>query len=251
MPDLYPVKGILEQTTPEFRARLVEVASELGIDPTDLAAVMAFETAGTWSPSIRNPHSGATGLIQWMPQTARSFGTTTDALAAMTAIEQLEYVKQYFWRYRGKDLTTHELYLLVFWGSPVSPETELGHREGAGRDAVVYKQNAGLDLNGDGTITAGEASAQVRWLATQARQKPAIIEAHPKVPPEEAPTLRSLPPLDSPPGRYCIVRAGEGLWHVAARCTGHGDRWPELRSSNPNLKTTLRIGQRLSLPDWW
>jgi hypothetical protein len=246
---LHPVRGLLEHTSPEFRTRLIEVATELGVDPTDLAAVMSFETAGTFSPSIRNPVSNAVGLIQWMPSTAKAFGTTADELAGMSAVEQLDWVKRYFWQYRGRRFTTHELYMLVFWGGTPTPETELGHRDGTGRDAAVYKQNRGLDLNDDGTITAGEASAQVRWLASSARKRPAIVEALPKV--GEEPTLPSLPPLPLQDGRYYIVRVGEGPWQVADRHTGHGDRWPELLGCNPGMSRKLRVGQRLRLPEDW
>lgn len=43
-----------------------------------------------------NRASGATGLIQFMPSTAKQLGTTTDKLAAMTEVDQLDYVAKYF-----------------------------------------------------------------------------------------------------------------------------------------------------------
>ena len=54
-----------------------------------------FETGKTFSPSVKNPTSSASGLIQFMEATARDLGTTTAALRAMTFKQQLVYVDKY------------------------------------------------------------------------------------------------------------------------------------------------------------
>lgn len=41
------------------------------------------------------PHEQGTGLIQFMPATAKSLGMTISQLAAMTAVEQLDVVEEY------------------------------------------------------------------------------------------------------------------------------------------------------------
>ena len=51
---------------------LVQAANELGIQPLDLAAVISFETAGTFSPSIDNG-LGYRGLIQFSPENQRTY----------------------------------------------------------------------------------------------------------------------------------------------------------------------------------
>ena len=85
--------------TPEFIRGVEAMAGRLGTQPEYLLAVMSFETGGSFSPGIRNgAGSGATGLIQFMPATARELGTSTEALARMSATEQLEYVERYFAR---------------------------------------------------------------------------------------------------------------------------------------------------------
>ena len=57
---------------------------------------MAFETGGTFDPAEKNKAgSGATGLIQFMPETAKGLGTTTDELAKMTRTEQMKYVEKF------------------------------------------------------------------------------------------------------------------------------------------------------------
>ena len=77
------------RVSPEFRSKLAVGCAELGIDPSHLMACMAFETGRTFSPSVRNEVSGATGLIQFMPSTAKGMGLTTAELAGMTAEDQL------------------------------------------------------------------------------------------------------------------------------------------------------------------
>ena len=79
-------------------------------------AAMAFETGrDKFSASSVNRISGATGLIQFMPSTAIGLGTTTAALAAMTAEDQLEYVERYFKPYRNRLNTLEDLYMAILW----------------------------------------------------------------------------------------------------------------------------------------
>lgn len=115
---------------PGFKDHVIDLAGELGCDPSHLMAAMAFETGETFSPSIRNKLSGATGLIQFMPATAKGLGTTTADLAQMSAVAQLAFVRKHF---------------LLF-----------------ARPSVQYEQNAGLDANKDGTVTKEEAAAKVQ-----------------------------------------------------------------------------------------
>jgi soluble lytic murein transglycosylase-like protein len=76
----------------EFEQAVIQLASELRINPEWLMFVMYFETSKTFRPDKINPVSGATGLIQFMPSTACTMGTTTLALKKMTNVEQLKYV---------------------------------------------------------------------------------------------------------------------------------------------------------------
>lgn len=81
--------------SPKFAKRLKEVADALGVSATDLLKVMWLETRGTLDPSKINK-IGATGLIQFMPNTAKGLGTTTEELSKMSATKQLDYVLKYF-----------------------------------------------------------------------------------------------------------------------------------------------------------
>lgn len=157
MPNLVNVLGI-ENTSEAFRKKVLEIADRLLIDPNFLMAIMSFETGATFSPSVKNIYSGATGLIQFMPATARSLGTTIEELEKMTAAEQLDFVEKYFAPRKGKLLTIEDAYMAVLYPKAI----------GKGRDFVLfekgsvqYKQNIGLDADGDGKITVGEASRKV------------------------------------------------------------------------------------------
>lgn len=127
-----------------------------------LMACMAFETGRTFDPAQKNlAGSGATGLIQFMPLTARGLGTTTERLAAMTDIEQLEYVEAYFRPYHSRISTLPDMYLAILMPAYVSrPGGAVMFTEGT----TAYRQNAGLDANTDGRITKDEAAQRVQEM---------------------------------------------------------------------------------------
>lgn len=147
--------------TGPFKAKVMAVAEDLQFDPNFLMAAMAFETGETFSPAIKNAAgSGATGLIQFMPATAKRLGTTTDELAKMSAIDQLDYVKKYFSPYRGKLKTVADVYMAILWPKAVGQPDDfvLFHKE----QGKVYDQNKGLDVDRDGKITKQEAAEKVQ-----------------------------------------------------------------------------------------
>ena len=56
---------------------IAETASALGMDPVDLATIISYETAGTFSPTIAGPTTQwgqHRGLIQWGEPQAREYG---------------------------------------------------------------------------------------------------------------------------------------------------------------------------------
>ena len=248
---LYPVRGLLTDTTPEFRRELRAVAERLTVDPTDLAAIISFESG--FNPRIRNTLSGATGLIQWLPSTARSlYSLTVAQIASLSAVEQLALVEKYFAGVRGRNLDAHQLYMLVWNGSPADPDKVLGVSDAGGHSGAVYAQNKGLDANHDGKITAGEASAIVRGLAAAARRLPPLPDDDdsPKAP---APTTGSASPLGPLPSssRY-QVKPGDSPFGLAARGAGDGNRWRELFSCNPRAAIDKLLAHSvIQVPEGW
>ena len=143
----------------EFIIRLFEICTELCIDTDYLMACMAFETGEKFTSSVRNKVSGATGLIQFMPSTAKSLGTSVERLSEMTEVEQLTYVRWYFLPYKGKLNTLEDVYMAILWPKAVGKSDDyVLFRKGS----ITYKQNQGLDLNKDGLITKYEAAYKVR-----------------------------------------------------------------------------------------
>lgn len=147
---------------PEFRAKVREIAQRQNLDPNWYMAVMAFETGNTFSPSVKNAKgSGATGLIQFMPTTARDMGTSTQALANMSRTEQLDWVEKYFQPHAARIRSIDDMYMAVFWPAAIgkSGDYVLIDRD---TNPVAYNQNSNLDINRDGKITKNEAASRVR-----------------------------------------------------------------------------------------
>lgn len=145
-----------------FLNRVKEVAKNINCDYKDLLAVMNSESG--LNSKAYNKCGGATGLIQFMPKTARQLGTTTEALAKMSPIEQLDYVEKFYLQNKkayiksNEKLSAGQLYALTFL--PARANREVLTTKGE----VYY--NAGgnykLDINGDNKITQSELSARVR-----------------------------------------------------------------------------------------
>lgn len=142
------------------------IAQRLGTRPEYLLAAMGFETGGTFSPSVRNQAgSGATGLIQFMPSTARGLGTSTNALAGMSQTQQLQYVERYLRPYQGQLDSLEDVYMSILY--PAAIGRGAGHTLFS-RGTTAYRQNQGLDVNRDGRVTVGEATEKVRsYLPSQ------------------------------------------------------------------------------------
>jgi hypothetical protein len=149
-----------------FTKGVTDISKKYNIPEDYLYAVMGFETGGTFSPSIKNKAgSGATGLIQFMPDTAKGLGTSTDALSKMTRTEQLKYVDKYFEGTLNKGGSLSDVYMSVLFPAAVGkPDNFVLFGKGAmsGYTGRAYTQNAGLDLNKDGSVTKEEASKKVK-----------------------------------------------------------------------------------------
>lgn len=149
------------RVTPVFRERLYEVCERAKITPAYLMACIAWESGESFSPSIKNAAgSGATGLIQFMPATARGLGTSVEALAALSAVQQLAYVERYFSPYKGRLDTLSDHYMAILWPAAIGkPESSpLWSKENR---PTTYRQNSGLDIDKDGVITKAEAARKV------------------------------------------------------------------------------------------
>lgn len=167
--DPQPVLRWGSKVSPVFKERVIWIGNDLGFDPNLLMDCMAFESAETFRADIRNAAgSGATGLIQFMPRTATSLGTSVDELAKMAPEDQLNYVWKYFRPYAGKIKTLDDMYMAILWPRAVGKPDDFVLFQGRG--TVTYRQNAGLDKNKDERVTKAEAAAKVREKSIRGEQ---------------------------------------------------------------------------------
>lgn len=137
------------------------VAKNIGVNPNDLAAVISFETGGTFDPSKRNPNSSATGLIQFMKGSGGTkgqyYGMSRDKFGSLSFDEQMVYVEKYF-KDRGfksgKSQTTGDVYGAV---------TGYGYKRGS----QAYNLNKVWDSNKNGVIEKGEMVQNPSFRAHQ------------------------------------------------------------------------------------
>lgn len=152
--------GLEKNRTAAERELFARTMAEAGFDPVGIAAVIELESARSWSPSIHGPKVFSDppgypiGLIQFAPSTARSMGTSTDALERMSFGEQLQFVVEYYRRFGGPDAFREPGdYYVAGWGMPPgTSDNAVLAREGS----ATYKANPALDTDKDGTIYAGE-----------------------------------------------------------------------------------------------
>jgi len=150
-----------------FAKGVKALASKYRINPNWLMALMNSETGGTFRADQRNAAgSGATGLIQFMPATARSLGTSTEYLASLTNVQQLAWVDKYIaytMKYLGVDKIKDydDLYLLIFYPKAVGQKDSYVI---AKPDTITYRQNKGVDMKGDkdGTLTVSDFKSFIR-----------------------------------------------------------------------------------------
>ena len=141
----------------EFTNKVKEICDKLNIDENWLMFVMYFESAKSFRANKVNPVSGATGLIQFMPATARALGTTTSALAKMTNVQQLDFVYEYLKPYKWKMNSWIDVYLAVFYPKAMNQGDNYTIKPD-----IVAKQNAIFDLNKDLDITVAEIKTALR-----------------------------------------------------------------------------------------
>lgn len=160
-----------KKVSDEFKRRVIAICGELVIqDPDWLMACIAFESGESFRADIRNAAgSGATGLIQFMPATARALGTSTTALAAMTPEAQLDYVRLYFLPYKNRLKNLGDLYMAILWPRGIGKPDDWALWDRDTRP-TTYRQNSGLDANRDGVITRGEAVAKIEAKLQRGRQ---------------------------------------------------------------------------------
>ena len=141
--------------TEKFLAKVLTISAKLNVKPDNLMAVMAFESG--LNHKAVNSNSNATGLIQFLPSTAKNLGTTVSKLKKMSAVKQLNYVYKYLSQQTGLK-TLGDLYMAILWPKGVGKKNSYVLWK---KGTQEYSHNSKLDVNNDGKVTKGEALAKV------------------------------------------------------------------------------------------
>ena len=148
----------------ESNKKIDEISQKVGCSSKDLKALMYSESGG--NPQAVNPKGGATGLIQFMPSTARELGTSVEELANMTAEQQLPYVEKYLLKAKknaglsqNSKVDAGTLYTLVFLPAYANKDVLCES------DSKYYRANKGLDLNKDGLITKADLADRLNQFS--------------------------------------------------------------------------------------
>lgn len=128
-------RGLVFNGTPVYNVtkadiqKLQELCDKYGIPLEWMSNLINLESALTFNPAVKNPSSGATGLIQFMPSTARGLNTTTSALSKLSFQEQLVYVDKFLFgnlrKYldeNGKikpNFTQQDLFMTIFYPASI------------------------------------------------------------------------------------------------------------------------------------
>jgi Transglycosylase SLT domain len=133
-----------------FGEKVISISADMDIMPEWLMVVMNNESGV--NSTAHNPNGSATGLIQFTEATANDLGTSTAALASMTNVEQLDYVKKYFTKYgynkRINDVS--DTYLAVFFPIALLKGEEYVFPKWASDANPIF------DINKDGQLTKAE-----------------------------------------------------------------------------------------------
>jgi hypothetical protein len=145
-----------------FWKKMEKVAQSLGFEPYWLYRVMIAESG--INSAIQNRDTQATGLIQFMPSTARMLGTTTDQLCMMTPQEQLDYVYKFYLPYKNNITCPIDLYIVTFYPYARGKRNHyiIGSEANAYTANLIAKQNPSFDIDGNGYIELGEYRKYVR-----------------------------------------------------------------------------------------
>jgi hypothetical protein len=153
-----------QEISEKFRDRIIQMGLELGIDPNYIMACIALETGRSFNPAIKNPRSSATGLIQFMDDTAKALGTTTSKLSKMSHVEQLDYVEKYFiMTARNVGVPTSrwtlgDVYFSIFTPSIIKKDPGASIYT---KEQKAYKVNTFHDRDQDGIITKKEIAENI------------------------------------------------------------------------------------------
>ena len=159
-------KSFQAKLTESEQLKVIEVSSELRINPNWLLGVIYFETAKTFSPSKTNS-IGSVGLIQFTRDKAGVAYKTINGkkyllaeIAKMSFIQQMDLVHEYFKETKkntGKSLDSFmDVYFAVFFPKALNASSSYVLQTSGLSASLIAKQNPIFDTNKDSKIMKSE-----------------------------------------------------------------------------------------------
>lgn len=155
MPNILYIEKIPTGEQLQFTIRLNQIAIALGIKNANWL-MQVFHAESRVNPKAYNGATGATGLIQFMPATAKGLGTTTAYLKTLTATQQLDWVYKYFLPYKGRLNSYFDVYLVVFFPAAIGKADTWIMQTSKLSPEIIAKQNPAINIIKDGKITVAE-----------------------------------------------------------------------------------------------
>ena len=141
------MQSIIKENIPDalaFTQKLNEISNALSIDPNWLLLVMYKESK--LKANAVNRNTGASGLIQFMPNTASGLGTTVEAIRQMSATQQLDLVYKYLYKWKGQMNSAIDVYMTVFYPAAVNKPDNfiIGSEKSPERAKDIAKRNPAI-----------------------------------------------------------------------------------------------------------
>ncbi len=142
-----------------FSEKCESVAGYLGCNVNDLLAMMYSESG--LKTTARNKSSNAVGLIQFIPSTLKGNGYTTEQVASMNALQQLDVVADIFMK--SKKMAGYDANEKIDGGTLYAINWLPAY---AKRDVIVSNgekyYSSGLDMNKDGSVTKADLTQRLQ-----------------------------------------------------------------------------------------
>jgi len=156
-----------------FLEAVKALEDKIGVERNALLRIMKHETGGTFSTSIKNS-IGCVGLIQFCPDIGKNYKTingkkySPSDLAAMTGLQQLAVVEEFYKPIFGKAKVVGDLYMYNFLPAFVDKPDNFelarkGSKEiiGGLSKGAIYTSNPGFDVTKKGYYTVGDVRAYI------------------------------------------------------------------------------------------
>lgn len=149
----------------EFKSKLNNICSTYGLNSNWLMGVMAAESGIDPSAFNKNSSTKATGLIQFIESTYRSYGIQShEELQEMDATKQLDYVEMYLNDNAPSRFNKPvDVYLMIF--APTFLKNNINNLKSntiiCSKGEASYESNSNIDKGGKGYITVHDMEI---WL---------------------------------------------------------------------------------------